>query len=116
MLRTRRAVLTAATGIAAGVGLPLSWSRADAASATDIIPQTMAQLTGALGVGATVTQTSFPLSHLVIGYSGATQPGVRVRTATGWGDWQPVPDCHRGLDDATPDKHYGLLTVPGAIG
>jgi hypothetical protein len=56
------------------------------------------------------------LSHLSIGWTGAEAPGVRVRTAAGWGDWQSVSACHGGKDGAAPGQQRALLTVPGGIG
>jgi hypothetical protein len=118
-LTTRRAVLTAAAGVAAGVGIPLaSGSTADAATPTGkLIPQTLARHVSSSGSTIRVSEAKFPLSHLVVGWNGLTRPGVRVRFNSGWSPWQVPHGCGAGKDGANPAQlQRVLLTVPGAIG
>lgn len=115
-MTTRRAVLAAAVGIAAATAGPLTSAAGAAAPAGPTIPRTLARPAGRLGTSVRSTQTSFPLSHLAVGWSGAGEPGVRVRTAPGWGDWQAVGACQGGRDGVDPRQRWAMLTVPGAVG
>jgi hypothetical protein len=115
-LTTRRTVLAAAAGVAAGTALPLANPVGAAAAASLSIPQTLARSTSGLGRSSSMSRTPFPLSHLAIGWTGEGQPGARIRSASGWSDWRPVRACHAGKDGADQSRQWAMLTVPGAIG
>ena len=115
-MTTRRTVITAA-GVSVAAGIPLAAAAlAHADENRPGIPHTLARRGSAAGSGTRVAQTSFALSHLAVGWTGAGRPGVRLRTASGWGDWQAVHACHAGKDGATGTTRWALLTAPGATG
>ena len=116
-MASRRTVITAAAGLTVAAGLTAAGSAmADAAESTPDIPKTLARRGTWSGGGTRVQQTSFGLTHLAVGWTGAGQPGVRVRTRSGWGDWKAVHACHGGKDTSTGTGKWALVTAPGAIG
>jgi hypothetical protein len=124
-LPTRRSVLAAAAGVVGGVPLvAAAGSPATAAPSAGgavagaggavtggAIPQTLARR-GGTGVAA----TAYPLSHLAVSWTGAGTPGVRTRTAAGWGAWRGLDACHGGRDGVTAERRAALLVTPGAVG
>jgi hypothetical protein len=117
-LTTRRAILTAAAGVAAGVGIPMaSGSSADAAAPTGkVVPQTLARQVSSSGSTIRVSEAEFPLSHLIVRWQGSTRPGIRVRFESGWSTWLVPNGCGAGKDGVGPTEQRVLLTVPGAVG
>jgi hypothetical protein len=66
--------------------------------------------------GTRVDQTGFAISHLAVGWRGAGQPAVRLRSASGWGEWQRVRRCGAGKDGVASVPRWALLTTYGALG
>jgi hypothetical protein len=117
-MTSRRTVIAAAAGLGVAAGIPLAATAVAGAAETPplIIPQTLARRRTWAGRGTRVQKTSFALSHLAVGWTGQGQPGVRIRSASGWGDWQAVHPCHAGKDGAIGAGRWALVTASGALG
>lgn len=115
-MATRRAALLTAAGVSAGTGLVLAGLASTASASTTPIPRTLARRNTGLGRGVRIDSTEFRLSHLAIGWTGPVAPALRVRTTSGWADWQQAHACHGGKDGTTATQSWALLTVPGATG
>jgi hypothetical protein len=69
-----------------------------------------------LGSGTKIDKSAFALSHLVVNWTGDEAPGVRLKTPSGWGDWNAVHACHGGRDDRPSDNKSALLVAHGVTG
>lgn len=109
-MTSRRLFLAGAGGLAAAV--PLSTMATALADARPQprparrIPGTRLRAGTRSRGGARVATTEFPLSHLGLSWTG-DDAAVRLRTRSGWGDWQPARGCRPGT---------ALLSAPGVIG
>jgi hypothetical protein len=113
---TRCDLLDSAPSIQSGFWGGNTFWPADLAESTPGIPKTLSRRGTWSGGGTRVPETSFGLSHLALGWTGAGAPGVRVRTRSGWGGWRTVHACHGGKDSPTGTGKWALVTTPGAIG
>lgn len=115
---SRRTVLAAAAGVLAGLpvlGSPATALAAPGPTAGSPIPDTLASRF-AVSARRKAAESTFPLTHLAVGWTGpAADAAVRVRTASGWGDWKPLHGCDGGRDGRTPARR-ALLNVPGGVG
>jgi hypothetical protein len=115
----RRAVLTGAAGVAvaAAVGVPAiaAGRRADGdAAAAWSPPRTLAEKKTVATGHLRVSETSFPLSHLGVTWSG-THAQLRLRTAQGWGPWQTLGTCGGAPTDHGRAGGAVLVRAPGAV-
>jgi N-acetylmuramoyl-L-alanine amidase len=98
------------------MGIPLMRSTAEAEVVGKSIPQVLARRSARLGAGVRVDQTSFPLGHLAVAWSGPGRPAVRVRSVSGWGDWQAAHACGGAKNSMAAGWRCSLLTASGAVG
>lgn len=116
----RRTLLTAGGTVAAlaPIGIALEASADEAPSgAGRPVPRTLVRRSRRASGGRAVSRTEFTLTHLGVAWT-AERAAVRVRTAAGWGQWQPALGCATGSDADSTDRPGGsaLLAVPGALG
>lgn len=79
------------------------------------VPGMLARRISPIVGGTRVTQTPFSVSHLVVAWRGAGQPGIRTRSGSGWGDWRAVRASQHGRHGASGQRS-ALLTVPDGVG
>jgi hypothetical protein len=119
---TRRSFLAAAGVV--GASIPLAASVAHAASPSPspaapggaTVPETLARRTFPGGAAVRTAETSFPVSHLAISWTGAGSPGVRTRQAAGWGQWRDLHVCGGAPDGRGSARRSALVVTPETLG
>jgi hypothetical protein len=78
------------------------------ARAAETVPDTLAALADP---GEHAGSPSFPIGYLGVTWAGGGECGVRLRTAAGWSDWQPMPHG----DAAERKRCVSLVPANGAL-
>lgn len=112
---SRRLVLAGAAGLSvAALPLTRAFGGTDPSVA---IPQTLVKPRGLLTHGVRIAEGAFPLTQLHVSWRAEAAAAIRLRTAAGWGDWQPLDGCQRGADGGSAAQAYdAVIATPGGVG
>jgi hypothetical protein len=112
---SRRLVIAGAAGLTvAALPLTRAFGGTDPSVA---IPQTLVKPRGLLTDGVRIAEGSFPLTQLNVSWRAEAAAAIRLRTAAGWGDWQPLDGCQRGADGAIDAQACSAaIATPGGVG